>query len=75
MRTARKMIKHYHEDKGDETIWHDGSLADCPETKWADVLTCDGKPARLAYGMSVSLPPNHTSRVRRRFRDDEPIRW
>jgi hypothetical protein len=51
------MIKHYHENKGDATVWHDGSLADCPETEWTIAKLTDGTPARLARGMSISLPP------------------
>lgn len=58
------MIKHYHKNDGDRTVYHDGSLSDCPETEWSDILTIEGKPAKLAVGMSISLPPNTSSRVR-----------
>ena len=58
------MIKHYHKNDGDQTVYHDGSLSDCPETEWRDILV-DGKPARFAVGMSITLPPNTSSRFRR----------
>ena len=59
------MIKHTH-SIGDETqVWHEGSLGSCPETIWDEVETVDGKPARLARGMSVQMPPEGPNRNRR----------
>jgi hypothetical protein len=63
-KTALNMetLKHIHESGGP---WHDGSLADCPETVWDEVMTTDGKPARLARGMSVQEAPEGPNRFRR----------
>lgn len=56
------MIQHYHKDEGEKTVYHDGSLADCPDTEWDAVVTMDGKPARMARGMSVSIHPERKVR-------------
>ena len=55
-------LKHIHAIGS--TDWHNGSLADCPETEWDDIETLDGKPARMARGMSVQLPPETSRRLR-----------
>lgn len=50
------MIRHFHKDEDENTVWHDGSLADCPETEFFDVTGSDGKPALMAIGFSCARP-------------------
>lgn len=64
-RVSKFMVRHYHKNEGDNIVWHDGSLADCPETEWVDwIILDDGRTARMAIGMSVSLPPKTATRFR-----------
>jgi hypothetical protein len=44
-------IKHTHDTNTEPCIWHDGSLADCPESKWIEV-----QGGRFYEGFSVQLP-------------------
>jgi hypothetical protein len=58
------MISHVHEiGKENEKCDGKGSLADCPYSTFTSILY-EGKPARFYHGMSVSLPPNTTQRLR-----------
>src|ERR1700690_4098348 len=58
------VIKHTHNLDGESSVWHDGSLASCPDSTWTEILFED-KPARFYHGMSVTLPPDTTNRFRR----------
>ena len=58
------MIRHTHKlGKENEKCDGNGSLADCPHSTFTPILY-EGKPARFYHGMSVSLPPNTTQRLR-----------
>lgn len=50
------MIRHFHKDEGDNTVWHDGDLVECAEIEYFDLAPVDGVPARMAVGFSCSRP-------------------
>jgi hypothetical protein len=59
------MIRHTHElGKENQNCDGNGSLADCPQSTWTAVLLDDGREARFYHGMSVTLPPDATRRMR-----------
>lgn len=56
-------IRHTHNLGDENVVWHDGSLADCPESTY-DEIVYEGKPARFYHGMSVTPAPDTTKRLR-----------
>ena len=59
------MIKHTHNLDGESSVWHDGSLADCPDSTYTEIPLEDGRTARFYHGMSVTPPPDTVNRFRR----------
>ncbi len=60
---ATGTTRHTHNPYDDSCVWHEGSLADCPESTWTEIMY-EGKPARFYHGLSVTLPPNTSTRLR-----------
>lgn len=68
------MIRHCH-SMDDTAPWHDGSLADCPETIKYLNTTIDGQSYFLCEGFSVSGPSDEERQAMpfRRLSNVEPI--
>jgi hypothetical protein len=59
------IIKHTHNlGKENENCDGNGSLDNCPESTWTEVLLYDGRKARFYHGMSVTMPPDTSQRLR-----------
>ena len=57
------IVKHTHSPGEHSSVWHEGSLAECPDSTWTEIMY-EGKPARFYHGLSVTLPPNTSKRLR-----------
>ena len=58
------MIRHTHNPHNENCVWHDGSLADCPDSTYTEVALDDGRKARFYHGLSMTPPPATSKRLR-----------